>query len=1633
MFLLVQTSESSHFYICLACRWIQGFTNKDVYFVDKSTVAYPCGNYIYFLDLTTKKQSIFQGPGSGVSVFTANGNNGVFAFTPRGLNPSIFVHSHPTLGLNNELTGSSKLDYISLALSDGGPYLVSCSSLPDFTITVWNWENATPLCQQERGGNDACFLVFNPWNWLQICAIDKSSLTVWNIERNGSLHVLKPCPVELPDVDGANAKRFVLSSHSVSEELCYFGPEMPPSAIAGLKGDKTEDLVNKLFQKARVTPAAICWTTTSQLYVGCREGFLLLVDPENLSVSTLFNPKTPNEVPELKHGFQALALHKDHLIAVGKNNVVHDLQIKGTQIKITETWELACPVTTILYSPNYETLLCTSDQGQIFALNKNLSENITKILDVSRGDFVALSFSPTDNNICLTVRDPGQLQVWSTDGTILSSLSLQTKITCLACCPIANYVVLGTACGKVVFIEVRDPQQPRVVHQTRLYHTSVEHLVFNQHGHYLFASGPDSYLYVLDPKPSSMFAVLGYTVLPSPSLTLSAQYVKGSEQVKVLALCVDSDKNHSRQLTLLSLPAENFIEIPNSVERNGCLSNNVLNVSKYEVPYPLTSCALGNNEIFAYCHEKRSLQCFEIPQHSDSSGSDQSIQLNPVGEVKGHALGPASLALSPHRSWLASLGRDGVLQVRGCASMDECIELQCHSLCSTGVQLVAFSADSQNILTANTKDGSLVCTDLRMSDIAIHQDSDYEDHLKSQIQSENSTLSDMKEWNEQISLRKAEESQGGGSLLSIDVTEQDEKYKSLSHKTWLESRGEAIVKEDNEKYSETKKNLRKGLKELHDAIQDMMRENENVPEMKHLEQKEFNLDVDEQKVLEAIMEEEVLKVRTETEWDILAKCYDRDNLKRECWDAMKVKGRSVKAFHSDYEVKNYPLKERSKQALEELRRVKQMREIEKAQCTMQEEEGQRVDIKSSFSFEFGFSSPYIYDQFEVRSREQIVNQIILLQDVIYQVKTAFNKEFDAAHKQKVNELNNIQHRNSRIKELMTDLDLHDKIWEPSLTVAECPEKLLTVQDSEITAEKYLTPEQKEEQEKKELEEKRRLASKNDNTRERALDDMMDGVLEVKKEDILKLEIPPPEFVLTKPESQWNEEEKRIHKEYEKKSKKLSEEKEKYRKIMESEMKKLQTATKEATEKFDETPAKLFERKIKCEMAIYQEQLKMTYLLYSLLIEEEMGNREVELKLKLEQVLTYKDDIAVEVVKCEDEVEQFRMIYDTKVAEDKDLDKEFRKEFSDVPSHFVDELYKLFKRRPRGQKMRAQITKTLIPFKDPTLCGSMAPESLGNLLKAVDEMDSPQNMPEGLSSFIWDRFCTFRRTKIEREHKVKMNALTLAEMQAFLQKRREEERAATEEIQTMSEELERLHKVKSRFMADIKVQFLLKWGQVEESNTELTVNYSNSLLLHRRVVEDLNKSVRILGEQKISTMVACKDFRKGFIQQEWEHKKKTIQIEDRENKARDIQMLKISEEQQEFLQKTDRDSRMSQKVHILEKTIAFQEKSHLKNVAHRKKKIEQLKRQATLKCDKTSVFDFQLSDMEVAVAERKEIHHRIATDEPSLKTEERYQEIVQRGKLKDLAQAQAEELSLLWAEVERLRTRNFPSLNRLKHH
>lgn len=96
---------------CSFLSWVQGFSKKNLGFINNQTVCYPCGNYILFLDIKTKKTTALQCPTGQVGAFTVNANSKVLAFSDRKLNPLIYVYSFPELNKLTELKGTGVVTF----------------------------------------------------------------------------------------------------------------------------------------------------------------------------------------------------------------------------------------------------------------------------------------------------------------------------------------------------------------------------------------------------------------------------------------------------------------------------------------------------------------------------------------------------------------------------------------------------------------------------------------------------------------------------------------------------------------------------------------------------------------------------------------------------------------------------------------------------------------------------------------------------------------------------------------------------------------------------------------------------------------------------------------------------------------------------------------------------------------------------------------------------------------------------------------------------------------------------------------------------------------------------------------------------------------------------------------------------------------------------------------------------------------------------------------------------------------------------------------------------------------------------------------------------------------------------------
>ncbi|ELK04977.1 hypothetical protein PAL_GLEAN10014217 [Pteropus alecto] len=739
---------------------------------------------------------------------------------------------------------------------------------------------------------------------------------------------------------------------------------------------------------------------------------------------------------------------------------------------------------------------------------------------------------------------------------------------------------------------------------------------------------------------------------------------------------------------------------------------------------------------------------------------------------------------------------------------------------------------------------------------------------------------------------------------------------------------EKAIKKEVKLFSNKRRDIKRGIKALAKTVMNMMEENQTVDNIAKLEQWEFGLDLEELERLHNESEEEIEKIRKDAEMHNLAKRYLAELIKEECWNSMAVKGRALKCFHIPYVVENFPMKQRTDEELKEVKRVFQQKKIE-TECLKirkeivevqsaitlskkhheEEDEEEEEDVAEkdtslpnyllgSLSTDFGVHTSLLSSQLELHSREEKIDQIILLKDIIYKVKTVFNNEFDAAYKQKEFEIARVKEKNIRIQEIILDLELEESVWQPEFDDHEKPERTLVVKSSEST-----------------------------DARHRALMDMMGGVLEVKKEDILRMVISQPAF-MAKPDALWSEEEKKQFKDYEKKVKELNEEKDKYRKSLEAELKKLQNSIQESTQNFDEHLKRLFKRRVKAEMVVNQEELKINNLVFSLLLDEEINSREAFLNNYVARKQDEKNQTSEAIRKSREDLDVYKEHYDNLLAEDKVLDRSFKKEFSEIPSHQVDMLYKLFKRRPRIHKQKMQSdTTSIVPFGERPGSGKLNKEAYAQLMKAMDDLDNINNMPEGLDSLVWEHFCMTRRVKVENEQKVKQKAAGLMEMVAFLRRRVEEDEQVQQDIEKAFHELVLLQEEKVKFQLNLTIQILLKQGQVELENFQLLLEYSDAILINKNIIEDLNSVIRTQGQKKIASMMESKDVHKGIFQIEWDHKKMEMEMEDLNQKAWDIQMLFFSRERQKYLTEPNYETMIAIQIGIMEQTIAVLDKNH----------------------------------------------------------------------------------------------------------
>jgi len=426
--------------------------------------------------------------------------------------------------------------------------------------------------------------------------------------------------------------------------------------------------------------------------------------------------------------------------------------------------------------------------------------------------------------------------------------------------------------------------------------------------------------------------------------------------------------------------------------------------------------------------------------------------------------------------------------------------------------------------------------------------------------------------------------------------------------------------------------------------------------------------------------------------------------------------------------------------------------------------------------------------------------------------------------------------------------------------------------------------------------------------------------------------------------------------------------------------------------------------------------------------------------------------------------------DNLAADDKMLDKAFRRDFADVPE-FVDALKKLYNRRkivhvPKGSRNTAA-TKAGGPaaakagLKPPakksaavmlSVSSACRPDAAADSAEGVvaggrdpfGDLDGPEtepmvetldpgnDMPEGLSFDVWDRLVEARNTKIASEEELKEANAKLEEMKEFHAMLVATDERLRSRIEELSSTLAERGEQELRGAWNLELPFKLKQGQVEVEEAAVVTDFGGAELIHRSEVAGLNKDIKLLGGEKVQILREIRDFRKGIVQLEWENSRADMEAVDLIERTKEFQLLRVTKDLQGKIRGGSEENQQVE-VAALEKKMEQLKAAHEDKVADLRRQVTKINIMIADRNSEMESLQGQIEQLEGSVLEREMIHEiQSHSKDASGDGFKRFEEMHMKRKLQTLVGMQTQEIGLLRDELDRLRRRTFPTFTHIDH-
>ncbi|CAH2067617.1 unnamed protein product, partial [Iphiclides podalirius] len=1458
--------------------------------------------------------------------------------------------------------------------------VVGFAGFPDYLMTVWNWRTQQRLLALPTGVVRRNQIYMASRTHMLVCECWGEGLIVWEVAQ-----CYKRC----------------LVMRRAKEECTGWEVSEPP--LIG-----------------------VCWTSDGQLYA---------IDPmANLHsvLSDGIGMVTHLEWSENLHGTQ-----KPSISAFGNGILIYgpDLKLRllkkcESKWKVVWSFEPKDSVVRLISNSTCDTAAMWTDSGGLYKITGDEDNLDVLFYTYRQRHIIKIQLIAPDYEYLATMNKSGELCVYEAmSGKLVLRNQVSGNDVCFQASPVEPLVVifgeLGSNYGMGLF--TYRPHQPlQKVGSMCLTNQIVSQIVFSSTGRELMAVAKSA----------------GHVFIFQLSEDYKLTLVRYTELGRGLAHCFLMKVGETMRSFNLVLVSDKY----SIGERIMCINANTGKDNKFAGKMQGPYCELvplsQRGSALAVPHLSSQLHVLRL---SGEKGITVSVKMGPVFE-SGHDLKQCRVFINTGA--LLTFGYDGSIILRQPDAPEEYdLKLTASHRYESGVEQAVI--DSANGYIAHLGGNGTVAV---------------------------TVLNRQREGATQVALPEVQTEHPDASLFGNDTITMFVE----SEKNHLEAVEERRVHAEAMDHRRPREEAARALRDVQARAALLLDRTLAAPPLHRVPLAEFHLHADNKKERLKQAEKEREEIRLQTEARIRAQDKVTAWIKQQCWDTMATPRVKIFAIFSHYYVENFAVLPSQREQWPELQLVETLRSLEmendedlfrpweehsptpepeanrivragslgSMRSSLRAVESQMLAAGSGSGSGSSQCQPYAlsgtHTHIYVAPTPTMLPQTLvfsflhmnMLQHIAklnaQNLRLWFNNQFDELMNLKKREVGLVQDRNSRLRFIIQELNalsslrgsfhhLSIEIRDPEWRQEEQPHRLIKVDPEECSIAPYVSPSQ--------VVVPPPPPCPPDDFRERALVDMMDGVLEKLWHEEIKKPVPMPSCMLEKDPEHFTEEELRLVFEYEARVRFREGERDKYRKMLHAEYAKLAQVLNEGIVRFNQRVKENWLLRLRIDSAIGQENLNLMRLRRTNLDRIEMSEEIEDIR---EKIARYEGDVEAlqkEMQMIQEQSEECQAAYEALVQKDRHMDKTFKNHFADLSPIIVEQCYK---KRPKWQHRAGLTAGALTELAAAALAGTRPPllhADAVDFLRALDQLDQISNMPPVMDEALWTTMCKLRRAKIDSEMRMRALAVETAQVEGAANTWGAGVAARRGALAMLRERLLQRRDAVELLSRNKTIQLVLPAGQVEIVTTGHMEDFEDATLLLRDEIQKVNEVILKVGEMKLNMMRKQMTYRKGILSKEWEHAQMMMKLRHMEQELYSYQRLKIPKVLQLHLKNRELGYTDEQQHLRMERDLEANRRALDRALNELLRKHEELELKSASLTSEVDKLNRLIAKLHLKVSEKR------LTEDPLqpirvrkiIKTRRVMETLVARGQLIREVQANHTQLVLLQTELELLRLRTFPTL------